>query len=314
VPPLDGQTVFLTGAAGFIGSHLARRFLSAGATVHSFLRPQGDRARIAHLLPHMTLHEGDLRNDWQVRRALEKCRPDVIVNAAIQRTRSTTAERRQAFQVGLASTLTLLECAAEFSCRHFLHLGSSTEYGVIPDAMREDQGPDPVCFHGAVKASATILCRTFARMQSLPLVILRLFHVYGPGEAPNRLIPTVIRAAFDGQEILLTKPGYRRDYVFIDDVVAACFQAIQRDLAPGEIINIGSGRQTANEDIVRTIQAVTGRRIHVRTGMHPARPWDKKSWQADIERERQLLGWQPEYSLERGIPRTAAAVRRSRAA
>jgi nucleoside-diphosphate-sugar epimerase len=314
VQPLDRQSVFLTGAAGFIGSHLARRLVFAGASVHVFLRPRGDRARIAHLLPHLTVHEGDLRNDWQIRLALQQCRPDAIINAAIQRPRGTAGERRQAFQVGLASTLTLLECTAEVSCRHFLHLGSSTEYGAAPDAMREDQGPDPVCFHGAVKAGATILCRTFARMQNLPLAILRLFHVYGPGESPKRLIPTVIRAAFEGQEILLTKSGYRRDYVFIDDVVAACFQALERQLAPGEIINIGSGRQTANEDIVRTIQAVTGRRIHVRTGLHPARPWDKISWQADIERARQLLGWQPEYSLERGIARTVAAVRRSRAA
>jgi nucleoside-diphosphate-sugar epimerase len=314
VPPLEGQSVLLTGAAGFIGSHLARRLLAAGALVHVFLRPQGDHARIAGLLPRLTVHAGDLRNDWQIRRAWEKCRPDLIVNAAVQRTRGTTGERRQAFQVGLASTLALLECAAEFSCRHFLHLGSSTEYGSAPDAMREDQGPDPVCFHGAVKAASTILCRTFARMQNLPVTVLRLFHVYGPGETPNRLIPTVVRAAFDGQELLLTKPGYCRDYVFIDDVVAACLACLGRDLPPGEIINIGSGRQTANEQIVRTIQAVTGRRIRVRVGVHPARPWDKKSWQADIDRARHLLDWQPEYSLERGIARTVAAVRQSRAA
>ena len=135
-------------------------------------------------------------------------------------------------------------------------------------------------------------------------MILRPFSVYGPWETPSRLIPSAIRAALDGLELPLTAPGYRRDLVHVDDVVDACLAAATVDVPPGEIVNVGTGQEWTNEEVVSAISAVMGREIRTRPGEYPARLSDTAHWIADTRKAEQLLGWLPRRPLRDGLEQT----------
>ncbi len=162
----------------------------------------------------------------------------------------------------------------------------------------------PSLFYGVTKAASTLLLQQFARKDLRPIVILRLFSVYGYWEAAHRLIPTAIMASINGSDLGLTKPGFRRDLVFIEDVVEACLRAAHKPGASGRIFNIGSGRQWTNEQVVQMVEAITRRPIRVHVGAYPPRPSDTARWVADIRRAREQLGWTPRHSLESGLRKT----------
>jgi nucleoside-diphosphate-sugar epimerase len=113
-------------------------------------------------------------------------------------------------------------------------------------------------------------------------------------------------AALHHQELLLTAPGYRRDYIFIEDLVEACLLALEAKGIEGEVINIASGQQTANEEVVDLIQELTGQKADVKVGMYPSRAHDKTFWVADIRKAKKLLGWEPRYTLKAGLEKTIA--------
>jgi nucleoside-diphosphate-sugar epimerase len=144
--------------------------------------------------------------------------------------------------------------------------------------------------------------------------MLRLFSVYGYWEASTRLIPAAIMAALRNREIALTPPGYQRDLIFVEDVVEACLLAVEAEKAVGEILNVGSGEQWSNEQVVEMVQAVCGRRFGVRVGAYPARPSDTTHWVADNRKAQELLGWKPRHMLRSGLEKTIAWFRLHRAA
>jgi UDP-glucose 4-epimerase len=138
---------------------------------------------------------------------------------------------------------------------------------------------------------------------------VRGFLVYGPADHEGRRVPTVLRAARDGTVLPLTAPGSCRDWVHVDDVVDACVRAAAADDLPsGTVLNVGTGRQTANEELVAVAERATGRRIRVAVGAHPGRSWDTGSWVSDPSRARALLGWEPAVGLEDGLRRCWAAL------
>lgn len=159
-------------------------------------------------------------------------------------------------------------------------------------------------FRGLAKATASMVASWYALHGGLNVTILRFFSVYGPWESPSRFIPTVLRAAIRGEEIRLTAPGFRHDFVFVEDVVAACLRAAEAELASGEVFNIGSGQQWANEEVVALVERLVGHRLPVRVGAYPAQPPDTHHWQANIAKARALLGWAPAHSLEEGLRKT----------
>jgi nucleoside-diphosphate-sugar epimerase len=135
----------------------------------------------------------------------------------------------------------------------------------------------------------------------VPAVLLRPFSVYGPWEAPSRFVPTVMRALQTGAHLPLTRPGINHDYVFVGDVVAACLLAADAPGVNGEVINVGSGCQWTNEELVEVAERVAGVRARVAVGAYPNRRVDTGHWVADIAKAKRLLGWTPGYSLERGL-------------
>ncbi len=233
-------------------------------------------------------------------------RADVVFHAAAARAGhpTTPAERAAALDDTVNGTAALCEAMATAGSGRIVALGSSLEYGPADVPLDEGRMLAPSTFRGATKACATILCRQIAGEAGVPVVVLRPFSVYGPWESPSRFVPTVMRALQTGRDLPLTGPGIRHDFVFVADVVAACLLAAAAPGVNGEVINVGSGRQWANEELVEMAERVAGLKARITVGAYPDCPVDTGHWVADIDKARRLLGWTPEHPLERGLAET----------
>jgi nucleoside-diphosphate-sugar epimerase len=136
--------------------------------------------------------------------------------------------------------------------------------------------------------------------------MLRPFSIYGYREAETRLIPTAIRAGLSGGTLPLTRRGYVRDYIFVEDVAEACLLAVETDGIEGEIINIATGIQTSNEEVVSMIGRQLGKEIKVEVGAYPPHPTDTSHWCADVSKAKRLLGWEARHTLDEGLSKTVA--------
>lgn len=300
-----GQRVLVTGAAGFIGANLVERLGSTGADVHALVRASTDRWRLDAIDGPFSIATADLTDAAATGRVVRDVRPSVVFHAAATSGHfETPAAREKVLADTLLRMSNLCEAVRHQPLHRFVHVGSSLEYGTSSEPLAETREPAPTTGRGVVKAEETRWCRDFARRSGLPLVVLRPFSVYGPWEPESRFVPTVMRAILTGGELPLTRPGIRRDFVFVRDVVEACLRAAVIPGAVGEIFNVGSGRQSTNEDLVAAAERVAGATIRIVPGAFPTRPVDTDHWVADVRKARECLGWSAAHQLEQGLAET----------
>lgn len=299
---LAGKRVVITGASGFIGANLAIALADAGARIHAVVRPRSDRWRLTPLEGRIALHALDVQDPVAISSLMREAQPELIFHLATYRAAGAD-DYRAAYATNTTGLLNLLE-AVPRSLEKFVHFGSSTEYGPSAVPMNEDMPLSPTTVHGVTKAAAAMLARQYARAQSLPLVILRLFHVFGPGDRPTRFIPQVVNAASSGGLLRLTAPGLKHDWTYVSDVIDAAAAAARTPLDPGETINIAAGTDWTNEEIVAAVERIHGCAIRLDPRPLAPRPWDTSRWVADVTRASRLLNWRPRYSLEAGLLKT----------
>ncbi len=200
-----------------------------------------------------------------------------------------------------------MEASSDIPYKLFVNTGSSSEYGYKPKPMKEIDVLVPDSFYAATKASGTLLTQVFARKYQKPICTFRLFSVYGPYEEPTRFVPIVISSAIQKTPVQITAGKICRDFIYVDDVVSAYIRAMNRKITPGEIFNIGTGLQFSNDEIARVIKKINLSLI-VQKGAFPKRLWDTGFWVADISKTKKLLGWKPQYTLEKGLKKTYAWI------
>ena len=299
---LRGCRVMVTGAAGFVGANLLRLLLAAGCELHGVVRPGSCPWRLLDVIEKIRLHEVDMTDELALEAIFERVRPDYVFHLATPRG-SSEAARDEMLRFNVFGTVCLSRLVRKYEVRRLVVAGSSLEYAPSMRAMSECSMVSPLTWHGATKAAATLLFRHAALVESLPVVLLRLFHVYGPWESSHRLAPTVIRSAITGAPLKLTEPGIRRDWVFVDDVCEALLLAVDKG-QNGDVFNIGSGVETTNEEFVACVESVSGRQINLASGYHNRRITDAEHRFADSTLAREVLGWQPNHDLVTGLHRT----------
>jgi nucleoside-diphosphate-sugar epimerase len=274
-----------------VGRHLVARLVATGVVVTA-----------------LTRENCDLTDQRAVTSAVTLAHPDVVLHLAAARAKES-AEGRSATRVVNTLSGAWVTEAVPASCHAVVRLGSSTEYAAAATPMDERTPVDPRGFFGATKAAGSMLFTATAAERGIRSCVLRAFQVYGPGDKPERLVPTVLAAARSGVTLPLTRPGLRRDWVWVGDVVDACMLAAADDaLKPGAVYNIGTGVQTTNEDLVTTAERVTGRSIATTVGAHSGRSWDATDWVSDPAAARAELHWKPQVDLAEGLARCWAAL------
>lgn len=295
----------VTGAGGFVGAHLAARLVADGWEVTGSLRPGGSRARLVALGVDDAVRvvTADLSGRGPAAALAREAQPDAAFLLAAARDASTPEARAATAAVNGASALWLVDALAP-TCRVVVRVGSSTEYGQRDRPMDERSPMRPRGFFGSTKAAGSLLAAAAASSRGIRSAILRPFQVYGPLDHARRLVPTALRAARTGEVLPLTGPGLRRDWVFVDDVVEACVRvATAEHLPSGQVLNVGTGHQVSNEDLVAEVGRVTGRPVAVAVGAHPGCEWDTASWVCDPSLARELLGWEAKVGLADGLAR-----------
>lgn len=314
--PLDqagnsvSDAVLVAGAAGFIGSHLVRALADRGDSVHALVRPGTSLARLEDLVDRITVHRIDAYHQEALLDCFRKVRPAAVVNTA--RSRLNRARPLAPVRDNVMASANLLVAAADSGCTRFVQLGSSTEYEARRGRLDESTPLRPTSVHGATKAAASLVCHALAAELGVGLVVLRPFNVYGPWDEPRHLVPAAIAAALDDRELVLAPRG-RRDWVFVSDVIEACLLAIDAEIGR-EDLNLGTGRQWSNEDVVETIVRLSGRPIRVRVDEKAGRSWDRDDWRANPAKAGELLGWKPRHDLVSGLEATIAWERERRLA
>lgn len=301
---LRGCRVLVTGAAGFVGANLLRILVAAGCEPHGVIRPGGHSWRLADLVGKVVLHEVDLTDEPAFEAVFLQVHPEYVFHLATPRG-SSEAARDEMLRFNVLGAAFLGRLVSRYGTRRLVVAGSSLEYAPSTVALTESSVVAPLTWHGTVKSAATLMFQYAAHANALPVVLLRLFHVYGPWESAHRLGPTAIRSALEGAPLPLTEPGIRRDWVFVDDVCEALLLALDWG-CKGAIFNIGTGVETSNEALVACVESVSGCQIKVAPGAHPRSITDAEHRFANPTLARDILGWLPQHDLEAGLRHTVA--------
>lgn len=306
---LAGRRVFVTGATGFLGTHLTRALLHAGAEVHALVRrPAASKER-------MHQHVGDITDPRALRAAFSAADPAVVFHLAAYGTTPVQSDAALMREVNVGGTEQLWAAADRSSCR-IVQTGTSAEYAAKAGALVEDDPCRPASDYASTVHDAVMFSRERACRSGRELVILRPFGPYGPNDRPERLVPHVIDALLNDRPVKVTPGEQRRDYSHVDDHVTALLTAATIPLVEtARVYNIGSGGPIRVRTLVEEIaSAVGGHSIErVMFGAVPYRPDDLTDRFGDISAAGRDLGYVPSVSLADGLRRTVEAYRAYRA-
>ena len=303
-PILPADRFAVTGATGFLGSHVVRALVERGCAPVLMSRS----ARAAEGLRAVPF---DLRDPRSVTDAVRAVRPDVVLHLAgtIAGRAASAAAARECAEVNIDGTLRLLEAAQESGARRIVLLGSALEYGNQPGPLHEGLPLQPATAYGISKAAASLFAQALFRSSACPVVVLRLFTVYGPGQSPEMFVAEAIDRALDGEPFRMSQGTQRRDLVFVGDVVEAILAAAAAPGADGEIVNVGSGQALPLQDVARRIWRLSGTAAPLLIGALAAAPVQLHDTWADVTRARRVLGWQPRTDLDSGLRATIESQR-----
>ncbi len=313
-PDFKDSSFLVTGTAGFIGFHVARKLLALGARVvgldnyNDYYSPDLKRARDRDLqqFPNFISIEGDLADLPGLERLFQAQRPQKICHLAAQAGVRYSLINPFAYQkANLEGFLNLIELAKRFEVARFVYASSSSVYGGLTDLpFAEGQRVDtPISLYAATKKANELMAHAYTHLFGLQTIGLRFFTVYGPWGRPDMAMWLFTDAMLQDRPIKVFNYGrMRRDFTYIDDIVQGVLASLTATgLEPYEIINLGNHRCEELSRVIALLEA----ELHVkaRQNLLPIQPGDVPETFADIDRARQKLGFQPVTPIDEGIPR-----------
>ncbi len=309
------MAVLVTGAAGFIGSHLVDRLLASGEEVVGLdafddFYPRGIKeANLREARDHatFTLVEGDIRDDVLVARLPDRI--DAIVHLAARAGVRPSIERPVLYaDVNLRGTSVLLDLAARRGIRPFVFASSSSVYGNAPTVPFSESFPvdHPISPYAATKKGGELLCHSAVHLHGLRCIALRFFTVYGPRQRPDLAIRKFARLLLEGAEIpRFGDGGSARDYTWVDDILGGIRASLDwcraAEPAAFEVVNLGESEPIPLERMIGTLAAALERTPRIRA--LPPQPGDVERTWADLAHARRVLGYEPSTPFEEGIAR-----------
>jgi NAD dependent epimerase/dehydratase len=313
----NGKKVLITGAGGFIGSHLTESLVERGASVRAFVHydSRGGLGNLVYAVPTVLraieVIAGDLRDLESVRRATAGVDTLFHLGALIAIPYSYL-NPRSVVETNVIGTLNVLEAARDESVSRFIHASTSEVYGTARytpmDEAHSLHGQSP---YAASKIGADAMVEAFHRSFGLPVVTIRPFNTYGPRQSARAVIPSIIVQALRHDVVKLGSLAPKRDFTFVDDTVRGFMQAAEGTNLFGEDLNLGSGVAVSIGELVHYVLLETGGKLPVVLDPQRARPTGSEVMElvASNRKAEQLINWRPSVTLAEGLAITVAWFR-----
>jgi dTDP-glucose 4,6-dehydratase len=313
---LAGSQVLVTGAGGFIGSHLVEELVDAGAHVHALVRysSRGDIGNLS-MLPSdvrakIKVVAGDRRDPEAVTEAMRGC--DVVLHlAALIAIPYSFVHPREVIETNVMGSLNVFEAARQLRVGRVVHVSTSEVYGTAQTTPVAEThrllGQSP---YSASKIGADSIAESYWRSYDVPIVVVRPFNAYGPRQSARAVIPTIIAQVLAAERVSIGSVKPTRDFTFVRDTARGMRLAAEASAVEGLQINLGHGREISIGDLVQLIQELTGRHLPVETAESRVRPERSEVVRlvADAQLARRVLGWEPSVPLREGLARTITWV------
>ena len=298
--------VLITGGAGFIGSHLAKKLVSAGVQVgildnfDDFYSPQAKRQNIQGL--KAKLFTADIRDPEAIKTAAAEGWDAIVHLAALAGVRPSIASPRAYIETNVTGTLNVLEAARAARIDQVVFGSSSSVYGASGKGPFKESSPLPATLspYAATKVAGEQLCSVYSHLHGMRCVVLRFFTVYGPGQRPDLAISKFTRAILEDRPIPFHGDGSsRRDYTHVSDIVAGISSSMNYNGSAFEVFNLGSGKTTTLAELVHRLEQINGRNAVL--NRLPFEPADMTETWADIDKAQSLLQYAPKIELAAGL-------------
>jgi NAD dependent epimerase/dehydratase len=307
-----GRRVLVTGAGGFIGSHLAEALASSDASVRAFVRytSRGDYGWLdsvdPEVLEEIEVFRGDLANPEAAAGAVAGCEVVFHLGALIPIPYSYL-HPREFVSANVEGTLNVLEAARSAEVPRIVHTSSSEVYGtaqMVP--IHEDHPLRPQSPYAATKVAADQIALSYQRSFGLPVVVGRPFNTFGPRQSARAVIPTIVSQALARDVIELGATTTTRDFLYVGDTARGLMACGTADGVEGETINLGTGSEVSIAELATRILRLLDRDVPVELDEARLRPPESEVERlvADPTKAKRLLGWEPEVTLDEGLQRT----------
>jgi dTDP-glucose 4,6-dehydratase len=313
----QGRTVLVTGAGGFIGSHLVERLLLEGAKVKAFVHynSRNHWGHLEDLLPHqrqdIEIVSGDLRDGGRVDTAVSGCEVVFHLGALIAIPYSYVAPQ-DVVMTNVLGTLNVLESVRRHGAKRLVHTSTSEVYGTAQHVPIDERHPlvgqSP---YAASKIGADQIALSYQMSFEVPVAIARPFNTYGPRQSARAVVPAIIVQALTQKHVMLGATFPTRDLNYVADTVDGFLKIAETDAAIGEVINLGTGREVSVGDVAASIIRLVGRDIPVVFDANRIRPdaSEVERLLADASKAKNLVGWEPSHTLEEGLRTTIDWIR-----
>jgi NAD dependent epimerase/dehydratase len=312
----DNKSVFITGAGGFIGSHLTERLLELNADVTAFVRynSRNDLGMLS-MIPatkreNLRIIMGDLKDEDAIRRATKDS--DIIFHlGSLIAIPYSYIHPVETIETNIKGTLNVMLAAKEHNIEKVIHTSTSEVYGTaryVPiDEKHVLQGQSP---YSASKIGADKIAESFYCSFNTPVAIIRPFNTYGPRQSSRAVIPTIITQMFTRNKIYLGSLHPTRDYTYVADTVDGFLMIAESKKAVGEFINIGSNFEISIEELAKKILNINNKKMEIASDDQRTRPGKsevERLW-CNNEKAKNLLGWSPKITLDAGLKETSAWI------
>ncbi len=299
-------SVLVTGGAGFIGSHLAKRLVTAGTRVgildnfDDFYSPSIKRQNIKGLPAELFV--ADICNPAELQKAAEHGWDAIVHLAALAGVRPSIDNPRAYIETNVTGTLNVLEAARLAGINKVIFGSSSSVYGATGRGPFQESNPLPATLspYAASKVAGEHLCSVYSHLHGIKCVCLRFFTVYGPGQRPDLAIHKFTRAILEGKPIPFQGDGSsRRDYTHVSDITGGIIAALGYKDVAFQVFNLGSGKTVTLCELVALLEEITGRKAEL--NRLPSQPADMPETWADIGKASRILGYAPSMALQDGL-------------